>query len=102
MEDEWSVSVDIFSVKMTFEADIEEGARIVDAKCDCDTEPLATDGGEPEQMCRHTRLAAARIRTVFDDRPWAEVRGRLSLPDDEVTVAEAPAQWSPLIDTGGE
>jgi hypothetical protein len=102
MEDEWELTVDIFSVEMTFVADIEEGARIVHAECDCDTEPLATDGGEPEQMCRHTRLASARILTVFDDRPWAEVRGRKGLPDDEVAVVEAPAQWSPLIDTGGE
>lgn len=97
MEDDWSLSVGVFEVELSFEVDLERGARVVGSECDCDAE-LVTDGGKPSAQCRHTRLARARIENIFDDREWDEVRDRLGLPDDPVSVEDAPAQWGPLLE----
>lgn len=97
MEDEWELTVDIFSVDLTYETDIEQGARIIHAKCNCDAPKTITDGGDPATQCRHTRQARARIENIFDDREWES----LAVAKDAVSINKAPEQWGPLVNEGG-
>jgi hypothetical protein len=98
MEDEWSLSVDIFEVDVTFNVSVERGPQVTHAECDCDATKTIADGGDPTTKCRHTRQARARIETIFDDREWKS----LSVAKDVVFINEAPAQWAPLINDDKE
>ncbi|AAG18741.1 MULTISPECIES: hypothetical protein [Halobacterium] len=83
MEDSWTVTVDIFDVRLTH--DVSEGeVRLEGAACNCDI---------PEEVCRHVALADSRVRAVFDET--ATVEGL------EGTITAAPAQWVPLVDEEG-
>lgn len=92
MKDEWMVAVDIFDVELVFETSLEAGAQVVEIDCGCDR----------DEECRHERIAEVRVRHVFssDDWEWDDERARLGLPDEDVEVVEAPAQWRALV--GGD
>jgi hypothetical protein len=82
MEDSWTVTVDIFDVRLTHE--VSEGeARLEGTACNCDI---------PKEVCRHVALADSRVRAVFDEDNGEGLEG---------TIVEAPAQWVGLVDEEG-
>lgn len=83
MEDEWTVRVDIFDVRLSHRVSNGE-ARLEESACNCDID---------REVCRHVALADSRVRAVFDDDTAEGLEG---------TITHAPAQWVPLVEEEDE